>query len=202
MSGYRISATLWDKIHHFASFPQTGGESYTIDPCLRTCSHTRILTHFALVSLQQMVLFGQNPSQGTLFRASQFLAGQYFRLLNMLLTLCSFRHIEELPIRLAHRAKELDELPHNLSDMPSIKKVKNWYCQSFDVRVYRVSTSRPSLSLCARAYIHTTGVNQLSKVKTTATSQRRFAKPTQWPHDLPPRVDSKPLHVGSNVIKR
>jgi len=83
-----MSAALWDRIHHFASFPQTG------------------------VSLQQMVLFGQNPSQGTLFKASQFLA-------------------EELPIRLAHRAKELDELPHNLSDMPSIKKVKNWYCQSF-----------------------------------------------------------------------
>ncbi|KAI5117737.1 hypothetical protein M0805_004926 [Coniferiporia weirii] len=88
-SGFRISAALWDRIHHFASFPQTG------------------------VSLQQMVLFGQNPSQGTLFKASQFL-------------------VEELPIRLAHRAKELDELPHNLSDMPSIKKVKNWYCQSFD----------------------------------------------------------------------
>lgn len=60
-----------------------------------------------------MVLFGQNPSQGTLFKGSQFL-------------------LEELPIRLAHRAKELDELPHNLSDMPSIKKVKNWYCQSFE----------------------------------------------------------------------
>lgn len=41
---------------------------------------------------------------------------------------------EELPIRLAHRAKELDELPHDLSDMPSINKVKNWYCQSFEVR--------------------------------------------------------------------
>ncbi|KAM6503831.1 Mitochondrial branched-chain alpha-ketoacid dehydrogenase kinase domain containing protein [Amanita muscaria] len=87
-AGFRISTTLWDKIHYFASFPQTG------------------------VSLQQMVLFGQNPSQGTLLRASQFLA-------------------EELPVRLAHRVKELDELPHNLSDMPSIKKVKNWYAQSF-----------------------------------------------------------------------
>lgn len=41
---------------------------------------------------------------------------------------------EELPVRLAHRVKELDELPHNLSDMPSIKKVKNWYAQSFEVR--------------------------------------------------------------------
>ncbi|KAJ3565893.1 hypothetical protein NP233_g7352 [Leucocoprinus birnbaumii] len=90
-AGFRISPALWDKIHHFASFPQTG------------------------VSLQQMVLFGQNPSQGTLLKASQFLA-------------------EELPVRLAHRVKELDELPHNLSNMPSIRKVKNWYAQSFEVR--------------------------------------------------------------------
>ncbi|CAL1699837.1 unnamed protein product [Somion occarium] len=60
-----------------------------------------------------MVLFGQNPSQGTLLKASQFL-------------------LEELPIRLAHRIKELDQLPHNLSDMPSIQKVKNWYGQSFE----------------------------------------------------------------------
>jgi len=57
---------------------------------------------------------GQNPTQGTLFKASQFLS-------------------EELPIRLAHRVKELEELPHNLSDMPSIIRVKNWYAQSFQV---------------------------------------------------------------------
>lgn len=88
-AGFRITPALWDKIHHFASFPQTG------------------------VSLQQMVLFGQNPSQGTLLKASQFLA-------------------EELPVRLAHRVKELDELPHGLSEMPSMKKVKNWYAQSFE----------------------------------------------------------------------
>ncbi|KAK1230135.1 [Pyruvate dehydrogenase (acetyl-transferring)] kinase isozyme 2 [Marasmius sp. AFHP31] len=87
--GFRITSALWDKIHHFASFPQTG------------------------VSLQQMVLFGHNPGQGTLLKASQFLA-------------------EELPVRLAHRVKELDELPHDLSKMPSIIKVKNWYAQSFE----------------------------------------------------------------------
>ncbi|KAF8551914.1 alpha-ketoacid dehydrogenase kinase [Imleria badia] len=88
-AAFRISPALWDKIHHFTSFPQTG------------------------VSLQQMVLFGQHPSQGTLLRASQFLA-------------------DELPVRLAHRVKELDELPHNLSEMSSIRKVKNWYAQSFE----------------------------------------------------------------------
>lgn len=44
-----------------------------------------------------------------------------------------FIDLEELPVRLAHRVKELDELPHDLSRMPSIKKVKNWYAQSFEV---------------------------------------------------------------------
>ncbi|KAG5643108.1 hypothetical protein DXG03_001572 [Asterophora parasitica] len=39
---------------------------------------------------------------------------------------------QELPVRLAHRVKELDELPHGLSEMPSMKKVKNWYAQSFE----------------------------------------------------------------------
>ena len=39
---------------------------------------------------------------------------------------------EELPVRFAHRVKDLQELPGNLSDMPSIIKVKNWYAQSFD----------------------------------------------------------------------
>lgn len=41
--------------------------------------------------------------------------------------------LEELPVRLAHRVKELDELPHNISKMPSIIKVKHWYAQSFEV---------------------------------------------------------------------
>lgn len=51
---------------------------------------------------------------GTLFRASQFLA-------------------EELPIRLAHRVQELEELPDGLNEMPSVKKVADWYAQSFEV---------------------------------------------------------------------
>ncbi|KAG9246899.1 pyruvate dehydrogenase kinase-like protein [Calycina marina] len=71
------------------------------------------------VSLRQMVQFGERPSTGkyfsfrTLFRASQFLS-------------------EELPIRLAHRVQELGDLPDGLNDMPSIKKVKDWYAQSFE----------------------------------------------------------------------
>lgn len=89
-----------ETIKHYSGFPATG------------------------VSLRQMVQFGEKPSTGTLFRASQFLS-------------------EELPIRLAHRVQELDELPDQLSEMPSIKKVQDWYAQSFEELT---TLPRPSLS--------------------------------------------------------
>lgn len=63
---------------------------------------------------------------GTLFRASQFLA-------------------EELPIRLAHRVQELDDLPDGLNEMPSVMKVKDWYAQSFEVRLLPYCTPPGSL---------------------------------------------------------
>ncbi|KAI0761094.1 mitochondrial branched-chain alpha-ketoacid dehydrogenase kinase-domain-containing protein [Irpex lacteus] len=85
---FRISKSLWDKIHHFASF----------------------------LRLEQMVLFGQNPSQGTLLKASQFLLGAP----NTSRTPC----------------QRADQLPHDLSHMPSIKKVKDWYAQSFEELVH------------------------------------------------------------------
>ncbi|KAL8987112.1 MAG: hypothetical protein Q9177_003656 [Variospora cf. flavescens] len=86
---WKKSEMLTDTIKHYSNFPATG------------------------VSLRQMVQFGERPSTGTLFRASQFLS-------------------EELPIRLAHRVQELDNLPDGLNDMPSIKKVQDWYAQSFE----------------------------------------------------------------------
>ncbi|KAM0806255.1 pyruvate dehydrogenase kinase [Usnea florida] len=96
---WKKSERLVDTIKHYSGFPATG------------------------VSLRQMVQFGERPSQGTLFRASQFLS-------------------EELPIRLAHRVQELGELPDGLNDLPSIKKVQDWYSQSFE----DITTlSRPTL---------------------------------------------------------
>jgi len=108
---WKKTEKLMDTIRHYASFPATG------------------------VSLRQMVQFGEKPSTGafpltgpspsgglaadrppgTLFRASQFLA-------------------EELPIRLAHRVQELETLPDGLGEMPSVRKVQDWYAQSFEVR--------------------------------------------------------------------
>ncbi|POS86109.1 pyruvate dehydrogenase kinase-like protein, partial [Erysiphe pulchra] len=86
---WKKSERLMDTIKHYSGFPATG------------------------VSLRQMVQFGERPSVGTLFRASQFLS-------------------EELPIRLAHRVQELQELPDGLNEMPSIQKVRDWYAQSFE----------------------------------------------------------------------
>lgn len=65
------------------------------------------------ISLRQMVQFGSNPSPGSVFLASQFI-------------------VEELPIRLAKKVKDLDNAPLGLSKMPSTIKVKNWYAQSFE----------------------------------------------------------------------
>ncbi|KAJ3249452.1 hypothetical protein HDU77_007763 [Chytriomyces hyalinus] len=64
------------------------------------------------VSLKQMVEFGRTPSQATLLRAAQFIH-------------------HELPIRLARRVVELENLPYNLSNMSSVKKVAEWYQQSY-----------------------------------------------------------------------
>ncbi|MCJ1304526.1 hypothetical protein MMC08_007339 [Hypocenomyce scalaris] len=105
---WKKSEALMETIKHYSSFPATG------------------------VSLRQMVQFGERPSiggdhlncldtqfglmvsvqTGTLFRASQFLS-------------------EELPIRLAHRVQELGDLPDGLNEMPSIRRVQDWYAQSF-----------------------------------------------------------------------
>ena len=103
---WKPSEKLMSTISHYSGFPATG------------------------VSLRQMVQFGERPSTGvqeaqrpkgihtditagTLFRASQFLS-------------------EELPVRLAHRVEELGNLPDGLNDMSSIKKVRDWYAQSFE----------------------------------------------------------------------
>lgn len=105
--------------------------AYTISQ--RTWSQ---LHHFASfpqtgISLAQMVAFGSNRNPGTIMQAGNFLA-------------------EELPIRLAHRVKELDELPNGLNKMPSIVRVKDWYAQSFEELVH---FPRPDLPASIRAQL-------------------------------------------------
>lgn len=64
------------------------------------------------VSLRQMCQFGSHPNPGVMFKASCFI-------------------LRELPIRLAHRIKELDSLPHGLNRMEDVMHVRNWYVESF-----------------------------------------------------------------------
>ncbi|KAK4759277.1 hypothetical protein SAY87_022408 [Trapa incisa] len=68
------------------------------------------------VSLKYMMEFGSRPTDRNLLISAQFLH-------------------KELPIRIARRAIELESLPHGLSSMPAVLKVRDWYLDSFrDVR--------------------------------------------------------------------
>ncbi|KAK3011943.1 hypothetical protein RJ639_012525 [Escallonia herrerae] len=70
------------------------------------------------VSLRYMMEFGSRPTNRNLLISAQFLH-------------------KELPIRIAHRAIELETLPYGLSEKPAILKVRDWYFDSFrDLRSF------------------------------------------------------------------
>ncbi|KAI9888259.1 MAG: hypothetical protein M1814_000798 [Vezdaea aestivalis] len=135
---WKFSPGLAETIKHYAAFPATG------------------------VSLRQMVQFGEHPSTGTLFRASQFLA-------------------EELPIRLAHRVRELDTLPDGLSEAPSIIKVKEWYAQSFEEIT---QLRRPAISPDVR--------ERLTRTSRSNGTPQLITNNTQNPSVQPGRYQSNP----------
>ncbi|XP_060173968.1 pyruvate dehydrogenase (acetyl-transferring) kinase, mitochondrial-like [Lycium barbarum] len=70
------------------------------------------------VSLRHMMNFGCTSSPRNLLISAQFLH-------------------KELPIRIARRAIELENLPYGLSSKPAVLKVRDWYLDSFrDLRSY------------------------------------------------------------------
>lgn len=56
--------------------------------------------------------FGSKPIERQLILSAQFLQN-------------------ELPVRLAHRVAELENLPYGLSGKPHVLKVRDWYVESF-----------------------------------------------------------------------
>ncbi|OMP84586.1 [Pyruvate dehydrogenase [lipoamide]] kinase, mitochondrial [Diplodia seriata] len=142
---WKKTAELMNTIRHYAGFPATG------------------------VSLRQMVQFGERPSTGTLFRASQFLS-------------------EELPIRLAHRVQELEELPDGLNDMPSIKRVQDWYAQSFEELV---TLPRPKLSQEVRERL-------LKPAKKASKESRILSQTTPNPSITKGQYRSEPRGLEEN----
>lgn len=69
------------------------------------------------VSLQTLLAFGRQTQQGVSRTGSLVTSSVFLK--------------RELPIRFAHRILELDALPHKLCDMPSIRRVSQWYKTSF-----------------------------------------------------------------------
>lgn len=114
-------------------------------------------------------------STGTLFRASQFLA-------------------EELPIRLAHRVEELTNLPDGLNEMPSVRKVQDWYAQSFEVRS---SAIRKVCSVTHTDSRHLTGDHRLTAAQPGAECTRPAPQPWEvpkWQRHYALRSDTEPQH--------
>ncbi|KAH7276617.1 hypothetical protein KP509_39G015000 [Ceratopteris richardii] len=70
------------------------------------------------VSLKYMMNFGSFPNKKNLLISAQFLH-------------------KELLVRLAHRVLELENLPYGLSEKPPVRKVRDWYVDSFrDLRSF------------------------------------------------------------------
>ncbi|KAL2633975.1 hypothetical protein R1flu_005454 [Riccia fluitans] len=71
------------------------------------------------VSLKYMMDFGAYPTSRNLLVSAQFLH-------------------KELPVRLAHRVTELENLPHGLSSKAPVLTVRDWYVDSFkDLRNFK-----------------------------------------------------------------
>lgn len=129
---WKRSDKLMDVIKYYATFPATGvslrqmvqfgqkpstGESIALGAASGPCFDGAVL---GFLELAHCTVLTSLSLAGTLFRASNFLS-------------------EELPIRLAHRVQELDSLPDGLNEMPSVKKVRDWYAQSFEVGSFPLS---------------------------------------------------------------
>eukprot|EP00271_Cylindrocystis_brebissonii_P012068 TRINITY_DN3013_c0_g1_i2.p1 TRINITY_DN3013_c0_g1~~TRINITY_DN3013_c0_g1_i2.p1 ORF type:complete len:240 (+),score=42.30 TRINITY_DN3013_c0_g1_i2:565-1284(+) len=70
------------------------------------------------VSLKYMMAHGAYPTERNLLLSAQFLQ-------------------QELPVRLAHRVTELENLPYGLSTKAPVLKVRDWYVDSFkDLRSF------------------------------------------------------------------
>lgn len=93
-----------------------------------------------------MVDVGGHLNDQNLFKASQFI-------------------VRELPIRLAHRIEELENLPNGLNKMHSIEKVKNWYTQSFDELISIYHNEGKSTALSDHSNYNRVVTDSLKKIK-------------------------------------
>lgn len=109
------------------------------------------------VNIRQMVQFGPSPSPGLIFLASQFI-------------------VEELPIRLALKVRDLENAPLGLLEMPLTVKVKNWYAQSFE-ELTSLPKPRIDEKLRAQLYALNTRAEALGDAETSNLAQEQMSNP-------------------------
>ena len=98
---------------------------------------------------------------------------------------------EELPIRLAHRVQDLAHLPDGLNEMPSIRRVQDWYAQSFEDLT---TLSRPSLSTDVRERL-------MKGMKTNGKDANALSQATKNPSVKPGQYRSSPEVNGNGAQK-
>lgn len=108
------------------------------------------------VSLKYMLDFGSKPIERQLILSAQFLH-------------------KELPVRLAHRVAELENLPYGLSTKPHVVKVRVLWCS--------LLTANTSISIRC-VYLNRFGIGMWSRSRTCArfrpsrTARMRCSLPT------------------------
>lgn len=114
----------------------------------RSAASAKLLAHYVrfpptALSLAQMAQFGRKPTTATVFRASQFMS-------------------DELPVRLAHKVFELQNLPEQLRDTPSVKRVLGWYATSFEDFTTMVQLAMDKIPADVKAQLLESSSNSLA----------------------------------------
>ncbi|CAA7388385.1 unnamed protein product [Spirodela intermedia] len=129
------------------------------------------------VGLRHMMEFGSHPTERKLMQSAQFLH-------------------KELPIRIARRVVELDDLPFGLSDKHAVLKVRDWYLDSFrDLRSFP-DIRDASDELAFTDMIGMIMVRHKDVVPTMALGVQQLKK------DLRPKAASSDLEEIQNFLDR
>ncbi|KAJ3070206.1 hypothetical protein HDU98_006748 [Podochytrium sp. JEL0797] len=131
------------------------------------------------VSINQMVEFGRVPSQATILRSAQFLH-------------------HELPIRIARRVVELENLPYGLSKMSSVQKVANWYSQSYSDLI-----NFPSPEECGipKSMLREISIKEEEGVSKTENEARKKIEKVKFPPEVS-KYNAKFIECIDNIKKR
>ncbi|KAK8934985.1 hypothetical protein KSP39_PZI014741 [Platanthera zijinensis] len=129
------------------------------------------------VNLKYMMEFGSRPTEKNLLISAQFLH-------------------KELPIRIARRAIELENLPFGLSQKPAVLKVRDWYLESFrDLRLFPEIKDRVD-------ELEFTQMIKMIKVRHNNVVPAMALGVQQLKKDLDPTVVLKDLHEIYQFLDR